>query len=317
MRMQLQFALIMLLIGLMVSCASLDTLNVQPVTPTPSPESFSTPTEIPATATSLPTSSPSTTTPQEMNSPTPEVTSTPADVINSFTSQSPDDRWETKTVLTESPSNHTHVRFTVTTTDGTTSWTIVDEDRQEGLGFPSPTVLRWVPEDQRLFYTEATTPDGCPLSPYYSGLYTVDLTTGAATKAADVEGYLAVSPTGERVAYRPGGPMRTSIPEEWQLVLRTLSSEDQEPVSLPLDQNTEIVNFVWSADANSLLVVTATGDCIDQTRSVLLVDLASGSVNTLIEGSQRRLYALEWTTPATAILRDEEGQEIPVDIMKQ
>jgi len=92
---------------------------------------------------------------------------------------------------------------------------------------------------------------------------------------------------------------------------------------LPLDQNTEIVNFVWSPDANSLLVVTTTGDwlttgdCFDQTRSVLLVDLASGAVNTLIEGSQRWLYALEWTTPATVVLRDEEGQEILVDVMKQ
>lgn len=193
----------------------------------------------------------------------------------------------------------------------------MDEDRQEGLGFPSPTVLRWVPGDWRLFYTEAAIPDGCPLSPYHSGLYTVDLMNGTNTEVADVEGYLAVSPTGNRVAYRPGGPMRTSIPEEWQLVLRTLSSGDQEPISLPLDQNTEIVNFVWSPDANSLLVVTATGDCTDQTRSVVLVDVASGAVTTLIKGSQRGLSALEWTTPATAVLRDEEGQEIPVDVMKQ
>lgn len=220
-------------------------------------------------------------------------------------------------MLTESSADQTHVSFMVTTTDGTTAWTIVDEDRQEGLGFPSPTVLRWIPEDQRLFYTEAATPDGCPLSPYHSGLYAVDLTTGAATNVADVEGYLAVSPTGGRVAYRPGRPMRTSIPEEWQLVLRTLNSGHQEPVSLPLDHNTEIVNFVWSPDTRSLLVVTATGDCTDQTRSVLLVDLETASVSTLIDGSQRRLYALEWTTPATAMVVDEEGREIPVDIMKQ
>jgi len=102
------------------------------------------------------------------------------------------------------------------TTDGTTSWTIVDEDRQEGLGFPKPTVLRWVPGDQRLFYTEATKPDGyiCWFRPYHSGLYTVDLMNGTDTKVADVEGHLAVSPTGDRVAYRPAGPMRTSIPEE-------------------------------------------------------------------------------------------------------
>lgn len=126
-----------------------------------------------------------------------------------------------------------------------------------------------------------------------------------------------MSPTGERVAYRPGGPMRTSIPEEWQLVLRTLNSGHQVPVSLPLDPNTDIVNFVWSPDASSLLVVTATGDCTEQIRSVLLVDLETDSVSTLIDGSQRRLYALEWTIPATAVLIGEEGQEIPVDIMKQ
>lgn len=142
MSMTFRFVLfIILLAGLIVSCASPDTLNLQPVTPTRSPESSSTPIEITATATSVPTSGPSSPTPHTMNSPAPGVTSTPAEVINAFTSQSPDGRWVAETVLTETSADQTHVSFMVTTTDGTTAWTIVDEDRQEGLGFPSPTVL--------------------------------------------------------------------------------------------------------------------------------------------------------------------------------
>lgn len=207
---------------------------------------------------------------------TPETSLPVWDGISTTTSHAPGAQWVAETVLSPSAPGHIHVRFRVARTDGTVEWDIVNEERQDGLGFPSPAVLHWLPEEQRLFYTEASLPGGCPRAPYHTGLFEVGLTDGRVTRLSDVEGYLAVSPAADQIAYRPGGPMHRDnlIPDDWQLVLFNLETDDQRPVFLELDETMRIVNFVWSPDATSLLlVVTASVNCPALGHSVLLVDL--------------------------------------------
>lgn len=283
-----------------------------PTAPTVSTESNATA----AVSTSVPSISPTvaaaTTFPTA--SPSPAGTALSDEVRYSETSESPDGRWRAETVVSAATAGSLHVRFVVTNSVGTDEWVVVDEERVEGLGFPSPTVLHWLPEEQALFYTEEASPDGCSAAPYHTGLYRLDLTDGQVMDVANIEGYLAVSPDGGRVAYQPGGPMMDALSADWKLVVRDLQSGEEQVVPLRLDEEVEIVNFVWAPDGASLLLVTATGECLEQVQSISLLNPQTGALTPVLEGRNEPFYAVEWSDLTLVLLEAGDGTRVHLNV---
>lgn len=197
-----------------------------------------------------------------------------------------------------------YTRLILQSIDGKKLWTIVDEWEEVGLGMGTLRPVHWSSDGRNFYYTNVYVPDGCGGGPFNNGwdLHKVDLDTGAVSEViSKIDRWLAVSPDGTTVAYMWGG-----------VVLYDLASGQERKVSIDIGKE-YTGKIVWSPD-NKLLAVTlaiAVCDTLEsaESTSILLVDVASLEVQTVLSEDKRYLVAEEWLDTAQIVLKDLQGNK--------
>lgn len=181
---------------------------------------------------------------------TPASTPPSKQVILSDEWRSPDGRWAARMrAVFGAPGERYETRLTVTSADGTRTWTPVAETRPTGLGFTTPAVLTWSKDGRRLYYTNLPHPGGAPnVTVNGSDLWRLDLDDGRATRLApDLGAWLALSPDETQLAF---------VTWDGQVGVRDISTGAQHITPLP--EGSRSGTLEWTAPAR-LLLTTADG----------------------------------------------------------
>ena len=236
---------------------------------------------------------------------------------------SPDGRWTTVTsmqgpYLTTTPEagegggeEQYRARLTVTRTDGSVRWTVVDDTLHFGLGYTLPFPFHWSDNGGYLVYTNRPVPDGCALFVNGSDLHQVDLATGLVSPLLEQGAccWLSLSPDETRLAY-----MRWTG-ESLQLVLRDLATgEERETVfDARYSQGGAIL---WSPDGQGLVVTLVSAPCdpANWRQAVVYIDAATLAQRTLIADNERLLSGRQWPDANRLQLNDKDGGSWWLDV---
>lgn len=238
---------------------------------------------------------------------TPTKEGAESSVLVDLVDESPGGQWVAETEVL-STQGALPTSFTVRRTDGSQVWTVVDEERAQGLGFPFPVVVRWLPDEQALFYAEAATPDGCAVAGYALSLHRLDLADGSVTTVLpQIGGRVAVSADGVQVAYLEPRP-------EVALRVRDLATDEEQAIEIPAEADAQLGDLLWSPDATRLLLTVVSNPCSNQeSRTFLLLNVADGTVETVVDGETRRLLPVDWPAPDAVTLEELDGTRWTLD----
>ncbi len=222
-------------------------------------------------------------------------------------SLSPDGEWRAESVVAfPDDRDEYYQRLTVTRTDGRAAWTPVETWSHMGLGYTVAVPFHWSSSGEALYFTNAPVPDGCALFVNGSDLQRLDLTTGEVSEILPMNGLaLALSPAEDRVAVVLYGPPT--------LAVHDLKARTSPPPTLPLaetGESTQAGSLVWSPDGTQIALALAHDPCVDGwagATSVLVVDVATQAVTTLVDQDDRLLRPIEWPAMDTIILEGEGG----------
>lgn len=195
-------------------------------------------------------------------------------------------------------------RLTVENTTTGTSWPVVDEvEPGVGMGYQLPEVLQWSSRQPTVYVTHRARPEGCG-SPFIngSGLLRVDLRTGQVAELLSPSTYvLALSPGGTKAITADYG-------DTPGLVFHDLATGETR--HLPLDVTYgEVGGFVWSPDGRQLLLARATTPpTCEANYDIVLVNVESLALTTIIQDDERGLIPAEWAVPDTPVLQGRDGQ---------
>ncbi|MEJ2266500.1 MAG: hypothetical protein P8X95_23895 [Anaerolineales bacterium] len=284
------------------------TLATSTTTPfRPTPTNTPRPTLTPATSpTSQPSPTPATS-PTAQPSPTPDLGAMQS-TTTSFTS--PDEEWVMRVARAlplddqgELYADYGHDRVEVSSSDGTRSWTVIEEWFTLGLGLGSYEPYRWTPDGQYLYITYVPVPDGCALFVNGTDLRKVDLGSGEVTQLAPPVGLnLSLSPDENTLAYIGYG--------DRGLVLRDLETGQERQADIYQSGGEAAGDILWSPDGSALVLTLAHQPCTTNwaaSTSILRVDLETLEVTPLIEQDKRLFTTMEWSQPDQVILKDKDG----------
>lgn len=271
------------------------------------------------TATETPTPSP---TPERM----PEgMTATPDwDLSNmrvwkdAFTS--PDGHWVAERVIALAPDDAwaswpevrpvDYFSLSVRSADGRVERKMVDAWKPSGEGWTYPEIVRWSKDGRSLYYTEYPVAGGCPLFFNGSGLFKVDLESGAIYEILPVGGMylMALSPDEKALAYTAWDNM----------VLRDLATGEERKVPM----GALFWRMVWSPDSRFLAVTFFKTACVTleeerEATSLWLVDAQTLEKQVIFAEDPRRLMAEEWTEKGHIVLRDPEGRRWLLNVVSR
>jgi hypothetical protein len=222
----------------------------------------------------------------------------------SWSYRSPDGEWHAQVTVRlpvidgEIVGEHAHTRFTVTRRDGQVEWVVLDHWSTYGMGFTVPGKLRWSADGQSLTFSNHATPDGCAVYCCDEGLLRLDLDDGTLTSLAPDVRNGVVSPDERTLAYLTGP----------QLVLRELETGTERSIAFqPIGENWQAGQITWSPAGQRIAFTVMADPCGSATAtSIVLVDLASGSVHVPVAGDERLLVTFWWPTPDTLLLLDRD-----------
>jgi hypothetical protein len=275
--------------------ANSETHTAAPASPTP-----------PSAATITPTLTPDPSTPAESTA-TPKLA---APDIYEWVSDSPDGQWRAEglTIFPRDGSDEYYTRLTVARVGGPEAWTVVDGWQPTGLGWTSPAPLRWAADGRAFYFTNLPHPDGCAMLVNGSDLLRLDLLTGEVEELLpSISLWLALSPDEGRVAYVAYG--------ERGLVIRDLATGAEQDIALGLGRGfNQAGGIVWSPDGSRLALTIAHEPCSESwTHSIVVVDLDTGRLTTLLDKDPRQYVSEAWLEADRLRLSGPEG-EITLDV---
>jgi hypothetical protein len=217
-------------------------------------------------------------------------TTVPGALVVDWTSTSPDGQW-TATAYTADlfEGGDYYTRLRVEGSTGAQVWTPVDERRPMGLGFTLPALLQWSADGQRLYFTNMPHPDGCSQFVNGGDLQVLDLATGQVTELMPEMGlWLALSPDEARLAYIGYG--------ERGLVIRDVATGQEQAASAPRpSEGAPLGAVVWAPDGRAVALTAAHDQCnLDGPRSVLVVNLETGVVETVVDADALSATSIRW-----------------------
>ena len=266
--------------------------------PPPVPSPTTAPTILPS---DTPAASPTASGP----TPTPDLGSYQREASQSL---SPDGRWAARVVVSYplgpdgaafGDTYHTLVR--VVDRQESTERTVVDAWSNYGLGLTTPAVLGWSGDGQSLYLADSGVPDGCG-APFTEYLRRVDLATGSETP---IEVRLGMAPT-----LSPDGSTLASVTETG-LTLVDLGTQAE--TSLPFVEPSGdwwVNRIIWSPAGEALLFSVSHNPCGSPEQasgSLVLVNRAGETSQTLVEQDPRQLVPLSWPLDDLVQLGDKDG----------
>jgi dipeptidyl aminopeptidase/acylaminoacyl peptidase len=241
--------------------------------------------------------------------PPPELTGMP---IERWSSTAPNEQWQAAGLVAfpQSGSGEYYTELRVKKVDGSTEWTPVTAWNEWGLGYTTPRPLQWSPDGRYLYFTNAPVPDGCGILINGSDLQRLDLSDGSVLEVLPPNSTwsLAVAPDGKTVAYS----------HHDELYLLTLATGDYSATKLEmLDTNSAWGSIVWSPDSQRLAFTVAYERCMTPQwrQSIIVMDLPSLMLTTLIEKDERLLTTHQWLDDDHIQLHDHEGKIWEMDVI--
>lgn len=155
---------------------------------------------------------------------------------------------------------------------------LVDEWSMMGLGFPSPDVLGWAPERDRVYLVETGWADGCDLFGWAKELRAVDLPSGQVTWLAGFLYAPSPSPDMRHLVFS-----RADSESGDRIVVKDLRTGRE--TATPFGQRSgpnglvEVGAWRWSPSGNRVAFTFAPEPC--QTEGVGVLDLAGASVTII------------------------------------
>jgi len=189
-------------------------------------------------------------------------------------------------------------------------WLLVNEWKEQGLGYSIPALLGWSADGKYLYFYDNIIPDGCqPLGGFQDNLRQVDLDTGKISALlAGVKSGLPLSPdTSSMVFY----DFQKADIGSYDFA----SGEVQHFPLPPTGQANErwVGDLTWSPVGQSLLFVVINGNtCFPSGASILHLDLKSGEVKILLTNNEQTLSILEWVA-AERVLISVGGKQHTLD----
>jgi hypothetical protein len=171
-----------------------------------------------------------------------------------------------------------HVELTVSATDGSVTWTAVDEWRSWGLGYTYPAPLQWSEDGRSLYFSNVPVPDGCVTYVNGGDLWRLDLADGSVTEIVPFVGLvLALSPDARQLAYY--GSFGRGF------ILRDLATGEEQPIPLPeWPGDWGIGGLRWSPNGEQLLLTQVINPCsLAPTTAVVRVDVETLAAVTVVE----------------------------------
>ena len=234
--------------------------------------------------------------------------------VDEWASTSPDGKWIAtglvafpKESISDQPA---YVRLMIFGIDPNVRWTIIEEWREIGLGFPIPAPLKWSNDGNYFYFTYRVNPDGCPVFTYLTDLLRVNLETGAVEDLQSGSSIaLAISPNDSQAAYFyfDGQP-------EMGLRIRNLITGEEQETKINPGKEFNAGNIVWSPDGQSFALTLAIQPCAGEhglsktvwaeATTILLVDATTLEQKTLVQEDPRLFVTVEWAEPNKILITD-------------
>lgn len=184
-------------------------------------------------------------------------------------------------------------------------WVLVQEWKEQNLGYSIPELLGWSVDGKYVYFYDAIIPDGCqPLGGFQEKFRQVELASGN-IRAIPLSwtGGMALSPDSTKLVYYDWESVEVGV---YNLV----THEDHRiPFELPEQMEYWYAgNFTWSPDGQSALFVINYGDpCVPSGNSIRRVDIQKNDVSTVVESKDQTLSIVEWTEPDRVLISREES----------
>lgn len=231
--------------------------------------------------------------------------------VQTWSSASPDGVWQAEGLVAFPGTTGTlyYTELRVKKADDSAEWLPVAEWNRLALGYTTPEPKHWSPDGRYLYFTNAPVPDGCALFVDASGLQRLDLQDGSLVEVLppDSTWTLTVAPDGERVAYTQGD----------ELYVLTLATGNYSATKLDmLEADAQWGRIVWAPDSQQLAFTVAYAPCQPPQwrQSIVLADVRTHTVKTLIEKDDRLLTTGQWLDADRIQLHDQEGKEWEMDV---
>jgi len=239
------------------------------------------------------------------------------DVVHEWTSTSPDKKWIASGLVAfpKRPEDDplAYVRLLVSSADGKTNWTIVDELQEMGLGFPMPDPLNWSGDGESFYFTHLVRADGCSVFPFLIDLYQFNIGDGAIYELLPPSvNTLALSPDESQVAYID---LR-----ERGLVIRDLLTGEEREIKIDLLMHVGVGNLLWSLDGKAVAFTVAINPCsgdYDASRtiwaestSIIWVEVKTLEKRILVDEDNRLFITHEWTEDDQIVLKDGRDNDL-------
>lgn len=256
--------------------------------------------------------------------PSPAPTLSPLDIafsvltelsIDKTRENSPNGRCVWERLLASSTSEaaqrkYDHQFFTYVKVTCEEEWILVQEWKEQNLGYSIPELLGWSVDGKYVYFYEAVIPDGCqPLGGFQQNLRQVELATGNIRPIPLTwTGGITLSPDATKLVYYDRERVAVGV---YHLVSR---EEQRIPFELPEQiEYWYAGNFTWSADGQSALFIINYGDaCFPTGSSIRRVDIQNNEVSTVVDTIGQTLLIVEWTDPARVLI-SREGEELWLD----
>ena len=200
--------------------------------------------------------------------------------------------------------------LTVAPTTGGDERTLLAQWSPLGLGYTLPAVRRWSEDGETLYFTQQPVVDGCALFAWSEGLYSVRVRTGSPQRLLVTRSVpMAVAPDENGVAWidRPNA----------QLVVHDLAAGSVITYPLSLETGkTDAGNLVWDPTSTQVAFGVAHDPCsgaFAASTSIMLLDVAGGQMQTLLDEDARLLLPVSWDDPTVITVTDRAGTSYLLD----
>jgi hypothetical protein len=237
--------------------------------------------------------------------------------VNEWVSTSSDGKWVAARLVAFPKENVggqlAYIRLMIFSTDGKTHWTVIDKWAEMGLGFPTPSPLKWSQDSKHFYFTHLVMPDGCSAFPLLTDLQQVNLEDGRVKELLpDSALALALSPDESQVAYISY--------RERGLVLRDLATGDERETKIDSGKDFNAGNILWSPDGNAFALTLAINPCTGaygvsktvwaESTTILWVDAKTLQQKALVKEDPRLFITSEWNEPARINITDGEANSL-------
>jgi len=180
------------------------------------------------------------------------------------------------------------------------NWLLVDEWKEQGLGYSIPALLGWSADGNYLYFYDNIIPDGCqPLGGFQDNLRQVDLDTGdILSLLMGLKSGYSLSPDTTRLVFydiqtADIGSYDFASGKVQHFPLAATGQADERWVG----------DLTWSPDGRSLLFVVIYGDpCYPGGASILHLDPQSGQVKILLTTEGQILSIIDWVASERVLI---------------